>query len=703
MSGTHCFYNGVLMRDCETKIFDQKIGLDESRNLVSSSWHIKVESTVFGLYYNDHPQDLYAHPSTVVTTNHDTDKTATDRMHTIEKRLSQTRKDFFYATHGGRREDRDENIYQILVAATGDDIGSADEPKYFKDERGNDITIRYQDGYHESGGDSGKLVRHNLVDVNNGPTPLNVSIVQVFGGRAFRVSFEIEIHRHLCLDQEDIYTKPSGIGDDDNPKPNEFVISNTWSTEETCDDKFCRTRTVEGTLRVRDQRYWAQGFRSLCLPGLLPGYRRMSQRFASDPTNLVLKYRVEDKQSEAAPPWPCTDWVMSHTDGAKNEYGMVTRHLSLTLTGMPKASKAQLIGLALNILDARFAGASAGFTSDDEFKAIRPVPFFREGLVITQASDKPTVELLCDIRMHLAGIGGFETAVQGSSSPLAGIDGYNPDSWPAPRPYDADSPAGIFACYLQSPCNQWHGIPESQQLNLGDDYDTDNLHPVEPNTAPNYWEESDYEYYESPVVILETPDINRTDHIAYPYTHVELDTRYSNNHGRMVLPYSIPRDENEGNESLDPSYVSLAVIPIHAGVQERVISVNATRHGLPPELPEPVATLVDPNGIKQHLVGVSQIVIDAPQSSADQSHRVFSVQAKFTYALARPMANTETFMSGNNPVLATKPLDNALSGLALFGKGRVEFDRDSYGAPVEQAPIKPPGINPDTGEPWSLS
>lgn len=705
MSGTHVFYNGVELRDCDTKAFDQKVTLDESKNLLTSEFRIHVESTVFGLYYNDHPQDLYAHPSTVVTTNTSTDLTATDRMHTIQKRLSQPRKDFWYATHGGRREDRDENIYQILVAATGDKIGTDEAPEYFKDCRGVDIQIRYQDGYHISGGNSGKLPRKDLIDVENGPIPESVRITQVFGGRAFRISFEIKVMRHLCLNQEATYIKPDDIGEDDNPQPNEFIISNTWSTEETCDEAFRRSKVVEGTLRVRDKRYWAQGFRSLCLPGLLPGYRRMSQRFASDPTNLILKYRIEDKQAEAAPPWPCVDWVMTHTDVARNNYGMITRQFVIKLIGMPKATKANLIGLAINILNSRLPNAVKPAGAEDaDFLELGAVPFFREGMVITQSSDKPEVELLCDVRMHAAGYGAFEGAVEASSQPLS-IDGYNPDSWPAPRPYDADSPAGIFACYLQSPCNQWHGIPESQQLTLTN-YDTDNYHPVEVTrkespvgelVPPKYWDESDYEYYESETPIPLTSNPYRIDHIAYPYTHVEIDSRYENSHGQMVMPYSSPR--NIGTES-EPKTISLAVIPIHAGVQTRTISCVATRHGRPPEIPEPAEQLIDPNGIAETLIGKSEIVLDAPQSSSDQTHRVFSIQSKFTYALARPLKTTETYRSGNSPALISAPADNMLSGAAFFSRGRIEYHTDSYGVPVVMAPIRPPGINPATGLPW---
>jgi hypothetical protein len=701
MSGTHVLYNGVELRDCETKLFDQKVTLDDARNLLTSRFHIRVESTVFGLYYQDYLEDAKAHPSTVVTENIESDRTATDRMHTIQKRLSQPRKDFWYATNGGRNEDVDEDVYQILVASTGEEPGTEDDPEFFKDVRGNDIEIRFQDGYHVSGGDSGKLPRANLVDVNRGPIPLDVQITQLFGGRAFRISFEIEVYRHLCLTQEDVETKPSDIGEDDNPEPNEFVISNTWSSEETCDEVFRRSKVVEGTLRVRDHRYWSQGFRSLCLPGLLPGYRRMSQRFASDPTNLVLKYRIEDKQAEAAPPEECVDWVMSHVDGSKNEFGMVERQIRIHLIGKPRVSKRSLLGVALRVLEARFPGAAAPTDDENVFVETRPVPFLREALIITQSSDKPEVELLCNVRQHIAGIGGFEDAIIASSEPLI-IAGYNPDNWPAPRPYDADTPAGIFACYMQSPCNQWHGIPESQSLTL-EGYDTDNNAPSSPDTAPNYWEEADYAEYLSPVPILETADVHRTDHISYPYTHVEIDTRYSLSHGRMVLPYSIPRDVNEAIEGADPVYASLAVFPVHAGVHQRVITVNATRHGRPPELPEPARYLVDPNGITEQLVGKSEIVLDAPQASSDQSHRVFSVQGKFTYALARPIENTEVYRSANNPALRTIPADNWLTGLSFFSRGRIEEHaaRDSYGTVrrYERAPTQNPGHGYDPDDP----
>lgn len=704
MAGTHVFYNGVLMRDCETKLFDQESVLDDSRNLLTTKFNISVESTVFGFFNGaaSEPgteEDLLSHPSTVIT---DSDgNTATDRMHFIQNRLNQPRKDFYYATHGGKREDIDESVTQIMLAATGSDIGDEVTPQYFQDVLGNDLVLSYKTGYNSNEGDAndGKIPRHNVVDTNNGPLPKNVRITQLFGGRAFRVSFEIEVHRHLCLEQEPTTIKPDGIGENDDPEANEFVISNTWSSSETCDEAFRRSRVVEGTLRVRDQRYWAHGFRSLCLPGLMPGYRRVSQHFVSDPTNLVLKYRVEDRQAEAAPPWPAIDWVMVHTDSAKNEYGMVERQLSLKLIGQPHASKSLLVGIALNILDSRFRGAAAPMNDPDKLLQLRPVPFTREGLIITQPSDKPEVELVCNIRLHVAGIGGFEGAISSSGMQL-GIAGYNPDNWPAPRPYDANTPAGIFACYLQSPCNQWHGMPEWQTLNL-DATGTNNYAPVSPTNAGNYWEETDYQEYQSAIPLTggKTADVNRTEHINMPYTHYEVDNRYTRDVGKMILPYSTSRDVAE--EGADPDIRTAAVIPIHAGLQKRVITVVATRHGRPPEIPEPADELIDPNGITEHLIDSAEMVIDGPRASSDQSHRVFTIQAKFVYGLVRTIANTEVFRSANNPSLISVPGNNWLPGFSFFSRGRVEYHNDPDYGILNAAPYRDPGDTYDanTGGP----
>jgi len=682
MSGTHVFYNGVELRDCLTESFDQKTAFDEAKSALFTHFRIRVSSTVFGFFNEDEPEDyneLVSHPSTVEVNRTGIDpadlNTAVDRMQIIQRLLSQPRRDFWYATHDAKRVDVSESIYQILVASTGQDAGPDGDPKFFQDLFGNDAEIRY----NSKDNLSTRIRRKHCLDANNGPIPIDVSIQNIFGGNAFRISFEIEVHRVLCKDILDPEEDPPSWIDPESEgmQSNIHLLSNAWSSEETMDEEWRRIRLIEGTLRVRDTTAWVQAFRSLTLPGLLPGYKRVSVRFASDPTNIVLKYRIEDRQAEAAPPLPAIDWKMTHTDSARNEYGQVTRQVNIELIGPPRVNRLALMGAALNVLDSRFPGASKPPDDLARVKAINPVPFIRDALIIAQPSDRPIISLVCNIRLTVdpdaGGAASFANALMNSSSNLS-IAGYNPDRWPTPRPFDLDSPAGLFATYLQSPCSVWHGIPAMQRIYFGSpsapEFDTaNNEPPILPGTAPKYWLEPDYLEYASPDALTDSQSITAAKHDLFPYTFVDIDNKYSQDMGMMTLPLSGPR--GMGEEGGAP-YRHAISIPIHAGVMTRTITVNATREGRPPELPSPAPYLVDPNGVVEQLIDSTDLVLDAPKLSEGNSHRIFSGQMRLTYLLARPLGPTEIFRAGNNPALVSSPGHNWVPGAAIFSQNRVE-------------------------------
>jgi hypothetical protein len=714
MSGTHIFYNGVELRDCTTETFTQKTVWDETKNAIYSHFRIRVSSSVFGFFNEDNPTDyneLVSHPSTVETQrtgiNANDMRTAVDRMQIIHRLLSTPRKDFWYAIHNTRRADVEESVYQVLVASTGQDAKIDGDPQYFKDLFGNNVQIEYNTKDNQSL----NIKREHCLDANNGPIPIEVSIQDIFSGNAFRISFEIEVHRILCKDVLDPDEDPPSWIDPDSElmKKNKYVLSNTWSSEETMDEQWRRVRVVEGTLRVRDTTAWGHAFRSLCLPGLLPGYKRASTRFASDPTNIVLKYRIEDRQAEAAPPLPAIDWKMVHTDSARNEYGQVNRQVTIDLVGPPRINRIALAGAALNVLDARFPGASKPVDDLARVKGINPVPFVRDALVVTQPSDAPTVSIMCNIRLTVDPVGGgaasFANAIMNSSTNLS-IAGYNPERWPTPKPFDLDSPAGIFATYLQSPCSVWHGIAAIQRIDFGGptlwNFDTAKneaviLPSVGDNAAPKYWLESDYMEYASPTALTDAVPVTTPKHYTYPYTFVDIDNRYSTDHGMMVLPLSGKRPmgiHDSGPNAGQPNglgpFRHTVAIPVHAGVTTRIITVNATREGRPPELPEPAEYLVDPNGVVEQLIDKSELILDAPKLSEGNSHRIFSGQMRLTYLLARPLASNERFRSANNPALVSSPGHNWVPGTAIFSKNRVEYHERLYnsgGIWMQESPL----------------
>jgi hypothetical protein len=693
MSGTHVFYNGVELRDCETETFSQSTVYDETGNRMFSKFRIRVSSTVFGFMSGENPTgygDLTSHPATVETARagiHSSDlESSVDRMQTIHRLLSMPRGDFWYALHDTNWQNGGgAGWYQVLLAATGEPVKDGETDLYFTNIFGQDVQIHYNNRDNASL----KILRKHCTDANLGPKPIDVQITNIFGGTAFRISFEIEVYRILCYDVLDpnVAPYPWIDPDEEGMAKNKFVLSNTWSSEETRDEQWRITRIVEGTLRVRDGGKWAQAFRSLCMPGLLPGYKRISQRFASDPTNLVLKYRIEDRQAEAAPPVPAIDWKMVHTDSARDEYGQVWRQLTIELIGPPRINRMALLGAALNVLDARFPGASKPANDPVRVKGINPVPFRREALVITQPSDKPSVTIMCNILVTIdtgtGGYGAFATSIVSSAKniqavPATPFANYNPDKWPTPRPFDLNRPAGIFATYLQSPCSVWHGIPEVQRINFGtnlEHYDGASNNPpllpaTEPSDAWEYWKETDYMEYANPLPIVDAPDLTVTQHRSYPYTLVDIDTRYEVDSGKMVLPLSGPRGMSA--EGGAPFRHSVAY-PVHAGLTFRIVTVNATREGRPPELPDPAQYLVDPNGVVEELVDKSELVLDAPRLSEGNSHRIFSAQMRLKYMLARPLASNERFRCANNPALISSPGHNWIPGAAIFGQNRIEY------------------------------
>jgi hypothetical protein len=389
--------------------------------------------------------------------------------------------------------------------------------------------------------------------------------------------------------------------------------------------------------------------------------------------------------------------------------------LSIKLIGLPRTPKQFLLAGAIRVLDMRFPGARVHTDGGDkvDFRLIRPVPFSVTGMTIIQSANRPEVEIMANIRMHIAGVGGFEQAVEASSQPLS-FAGYDPDNWPAPRPFDANRPAGIFACYAQRPCSQWHGIPQQQYMpapfevpEAEDESDDpsrkwNSIQEIAEGLTDNYWEESGYQEYEDSDLTqpldsdAQTNNIHRTDYLNYPAQLLEIDTRYDNQTGVIALPLSAPRTIPFGGGGVTRTQ-TVTTMPIHAPMMTRKITVVGTRHGAPVEFPEPAAMLQDENGVIETLIGQATIVLDAPQADQGQQYRVLSAQLSLVYALDRPLTTTERYRMGNSPNLGTDPRDNSVSGLAIFGRGRIEMHKIPATSPGGTVPlVQAPTINNET-------
>lgn len=329
MSGTHVYYNGVLMRDCETLDYSCVLEFDETgtheKYMVT---RITVASTLLSLYKKGVPTPMLSsaqHRSTInifpVLSSSGSDGTGTDettpaRMEEIMQRLSEPRKDFWYAVNGvldpagsgtpntvpgsipssNRNTPSTYNSYRLILVATGEMptvSGSVTTNEYVKFFSG-DLTVK----------------RVDVLDANNGPKPSNLGLVQLYGGNVVRVQATFEICRVLS----------KTILDADNPDPGydaqkvRGVVSNTWNIVDSLDDDGAVTHNITGKLVVKDQRYKANGMRMFAFPLAFPYARLVNRQYTVSESGLVLAYQYQFKHAGAAPPPGVRKYEATYTE-----------------------------------------------------------------------------------------------------------------------------------------------------------------------------------------------------------------------------------------------------------------------------------------------------------------------------------------------------------------------------------------------------
>lgn len=663
---TTIVYNGVALRDCETKLFEQDVQYDESNtDVMYSRFRIRVAShlvsyqgatnnslgkTQFGI---DSFEGLYSKT------------TAAQRHHDIQARLSEARGDFWMLIDnmitqqdgGGAPETLDQPLLiaagkaydeEIVTASIGGAGGTfysdvSNTPLYMPVHpfSGNADTPEYG---------SGTIAKWKVLDCENGPKPKHVAITQVFGGRGFRVEFEIEVCRKLCKDdfQDEA---PVVFGGDINSS--NYVLSNRWYLDESKDDDWFTTRTLQGTLRVAHASYWPHAMRLLCLPKLLKGYKRVRQSFVSDPTDTILKYRIEDRQAHAAPPYPAVKWSGHHAETASGPGGQL-RHseIHIRLHGPPGCNKMELIAAAGKVAVHRINGLA--FERDANGRIIDASTVL-ENASIVDVLDQPIIEVRAQVKRNdqnqfrALGIGITEMGkgmdgLAGDSSVLPyKVDGYDPRVWPVPLAYDSDTPAGVFNCYLQHPCSVWHDLPGGLAPN-----DTGEPTPVRPGSGESGLPDAK-EYPVDQEIPYDTTDRNdSSDLLAFPYTFIELSNRYETDAGWMATPLA----------SVDPAAQRTAsLIRLHGSVTRRILTLVATRNAKWPTIPTMQEQLTDPNGIREVLQR-TEITSKAPELTASGSGRMVSVEVKYTYLMERAPRLNEKLRVGSTPLDLFSPDSN---------------------------------------------
>jgi hypothetical protein len=171
--------------------------------------------------------------------------------------------------------------------------------------------------------------------------------------------------------------------------------------------------------------------------------------------------------------------------------------------------------------------------------------------------------------------------------------GYSKTAWPIPTPFDSNSPATIFACYLQSPCVNWHGIAGASEsiTNFDGDLETNDSITQAIRDEPS----AQWRFYEVPALQDFLPfrspaDLSTQLLSELAYTYVEMIDTYDLHHGVIALLHSKPRSVSIPTDSGSVTISQeTTIIRLHQGIAYHHFNYAAERIGGWPAFPQPAS------------------------------------------------------------------------------------------------------------------
>ncbi len=294
---TRVFYNGVVLQNVLTRMWDEEVVYDQSRT--DALFH-RFRFHFEGLVFLDQPPASDAAPAWTGLVSSPTGTPHDFRLPGIKSALLQPRGTLII--YIGDNEDSDLEIFRCTAADRN-----------------------LQDRYR---------------DVDNGPKPTNFNILQILGGRVARIAFAIECAKVDCLVATGTPNAP-------------FVLNNRWSLEEEMDANAVVRRTIRGRLRLSAPIYLIGDQRTLVtIAPLERGFRRDSIRFNTDASGLECEYQVIDQQIDTAAPWPATKMEVTHNERIEDQTQLFSE-IHVRLEAPIGANRGKLIQRIVQIWDAR--------------------------------------------------------------------------------------------------------------------------------------------------------------------------------------------------------------------------------------------------------------------------------------------------------------------------------------------------------------
>lgn len=446
-------------------------------------------------------------------------------------------------------------------------------------------------------------------DANNGPKVLSVRVVHV-SSSLIRINFSVELAVTPC----------------DKTLP---VINNRWTMTEDIDGNFVAIRRWRGKLRLKSAVFNPQAFRGLCVPILHRGWKRESMSFVGEANSLELSYEITDRQLLGdAPPLGIVRMSGTHSESLLWQGAKGVGNISIRLDGPPGQDKRYMIERGVQVVYAKLAinGANSKW-----LKQVTFTDYFGDDVNSIEVS--ANIERVADSSSgDLAGkIGAMSLTNFGLAMEDLNLADYEAGITYVQGPYATATLAGLFACYLQTVCDQYRGMPliaegTPQQK---EDAQQDGTQQEKPKTQVATGTVPDG--FSKPVEVSK-------DQEEAMYVHAHVENGYDVSTNRIALP--IARSSDDASEN------TLAVIQLAGRTAMRRIKCEFERMDKMPDLWTP-DDFDDINGITHYLKRFTPTF--QPPTKTGDGRTIYAADAEYTFWLSRPPKAGEKYSMGTLP------------------------------------------------------
>lgn len=443
-----------------------------------------------------------------------------------------------------------------------------------------------------------------IADANNGPRVTLIRIAHVTPV-TLRIIFGVECALQVCTQQ-----------------PGHPVLSNRWSSTDDYDEDYRTVRTWRGVLRVKQAVSNPHSFRGMVVPSLPKGWKRERMHFVGEANGLELGYEITDKQMVGcAPPAPATRMQCTHTEVMRGDAGMWSEaDLNVRLDGPRGADKKELLQRCMQIAEVKLELA----TSDNGYVTELTCTDFI-------GPDENAVEVRARYRRSKlleendTGVLALKTFGKPLELPSVASLAYDKDIAVLQGAYGNSTLAGVFACYLQQPCNSQHNMPQNQpqvpkQEGDGKQEEPDTAQPV-------------MTYTQGPPSQKFKRTVHNQDHRNAIYTFFRMESHFIRNENRVQLPIAAT-NSSSGDTS--------AVIRLAKATAKRTIKLAAERIGKWPSLWEPKDFEVA--GFKHKLLNFHPN--HRPPEATGDGKVLYAIDATYEYAITKAPGTTDPLPVG---------------------------------------------------------